>query len=98
MATQLEDTKGGETSSLVAQRFRDAMAGRATGYPQGAIFVASDAPYARKTLVRAMREGQAVVLVFPDGQERVVRGEIPHSGRRRSSVLSRLFGLRSRSQ
>jgi hypothetical protein len=95
MATQLEDTQGGEASTIAVQRFRDAMEGRATGYPQGAIFVASDAPYARKTLVRAMREGQAVVLIFPDGQERVVRGEIPRSGRRRSGVLSRLFNLRS---
>lgn len=98
MATQLEDTGGSGAATLAVERFRDAMEGRSTGYPQGAIFVASDAPYTRKTLIRAMREGQAVVLVFPDGQERIVRGEIPHSGRRRSGVLSRLLNLRSRSR
>lgn len=83
------------TSELAFERFRDALEGRATGYPRGAIFVPSDAPYTRKTLLRALREGQPVVLVFPDGQERIVQGESPSRGGWFAELRGRLGGLRS---
>ena len=95
MATRLESSSPSETSGLAFERFRDALEGRAQGYPKGAIFIPSDAPYTRKTLLRALREGQPAVLVFPDGQERIVRGEIPREGAGwLSGVRGRLVGLR----
>jgi len=75
MATQLDSTPESDASSLAFERFRAALEGRAQGYPQGAVFVPSDASYTRKTLLRALREEKPVVLVYPDGQERIVHGE-----------------------
>lgn len=95
MATRVETTTESEASGLAFERFRDALEGRATGYPRGAIFVPSDAPYTRKTLLRALREGQPVVLVFPDGQERIVQGESPGRGGWFAELRGRLGGLRS---
>ncbi len=86
----------GEASSLAFERFRDALEGRAQGYPRGAIFVPSDAPYTRKTLLRALRDGQPAVVVFPDGQERIVRAEAPAERKPASGVRSRLSALRAR--
>jgi hypothetical protein len=79
MATRIDSTSATEASGLAFERFRDALEGRATGYPKGAIFVPSDAAYTQKTLLRALREGQPAVVVFPDGQERIVRAEPPES-------------------
>jgi hypothetical protein len=96
MATRLERTPASEASGLALERFRDALQGRAGGYPRGAIFVPSDAPYTRKTLLRALRESQPVVLVFPDGQERIVHAEAPAQGGRLSALRFRLASLRGR--
>lgn len=49
----------------------DAIAGRDT-YPDGSIFVGTDLPGWEKTLLRALKERRPVVLVDPDGQERIV--------------------------
>jgi hypothetical protein len=94
MATRLDSTSASEASSLAFERFRDAMEGRVRGYPRGAIFVPSDAPYTRKTLLRALKEGQPVVLVFPDGQERIVHGETRDEAGWLSGMRDRLVGLR----
>lgn len=94
MATSVESTSGSEAADLAFARFRDALEGRRQGYPRGAIFVPSDARYTRKALLRALREGQPAVLVFPDGQERVVHGESPGQGGWFSDLRDRLAGLR----
>ena len=94
MATQIDSTPASEASGLAFERFRDALEGRATGYPKGAIFVASDAPHTQKTLLRALREGQPAVVVFPDGQERIVRAEARESGSWLGSVGLWLASLR----
>ena len=94
MATSVESTPGSEASGLAFERFRDALEGRSQGYPRGAIFIPSDAPYTRKALLRALREGQPAVLVFPDGQERIVHGESPGQGGWFSDLRDRLLGLR----
>jgi hypothetical protein len=96
MATRIDSNSASEASSLAFARFRDAMEGRVHGYPRGAIFVPSDAPHTRKTLLRALKEGQPVVLVFPDGQERIVHGETREEGGKVSAVRSRLASLRGR--
>src|SRR5665811_45863 len=93
MATSVESTPGSEASGLAFERFRDALEGRAQGYPRGATFIPSDAPYTRKALLRALREGQPVVLVFPDGQERIVHGESPSRGGWFAELRGRLGGL-----
>lgn len=80
MATRIDSTSTSEASGLAFERFQDALEGRATGYPKGAIFVPSDAAHTQKTLLRALREGQPAVVVFPDGQERIVRPETRESG------------------
>jgi hypothetical protein len=36
------------------------------------VFIPSDAPYARTALLRAARDGKSVVLIFPDGEERIL--------------------------
>lgn len=94
MATRLDDTPESEASSLAFKRFRDALESRAHGYPRGAVFVPSDASYTRKTLLRALREGKPVVLVYPDGQERIVHGETRAEGGWLSGVRDRLVSLR----
>lgn len=86
MATRVDSTQASEASGLAFERFRDALEGRATGYPKGAIFVASDTPFTQKTLLRALREGQPAVVVFPDGQERIVHGKAPERESWRSAV------------
>jgi len=94
MATSVESTPGSEASGHAFKRFRDALEGRAQGYPRGAIFIPSDAPYTRKALLRALREGQSVVLVFPDGEERIVHGESPGQGGWFSGLRDGLASLR----
>jgi hypothetical protein len=94
MHPPLADAARDEASGLAFERFRDALEGRTRGYPRGAIFVPSDSPYTRKTLLRALREGQPIVLVFPDGQERIVHGETRDEGGWVSGVRSRLVSLR----
>jgi len=96
MATRVDGTSAGEASGLAFARFCDALEGRAGGYPRGAIFVPSDAPYTQKTLLRALREGQPAVVVFPDGQERIVHGETRQEGGWLAGVRSRLAGRRRR--
>jgi hypothetical protein len=96
MATRVDSTAASEASSLAFERFRTALEGRAGDYPRGAIFVPSDAPYTRKTLLRALREGQPAVVIFPDGQERIVHAETPAEHNRASGLRSRLTALRGR--
>jgi hypothetical protein len=94
MATQLDSTPESDASSLAFERFRDALEGRAGGYPHGAAFVPSDAPYTAKVLLRALEEGQPVVLVYPDGQERIVRGVPRKASSRFAGMRTRLSNLR----
>jgi hypothetical protein len=58
-------------SELAFRRFMAALEGDGR-YPQGAIFVDAEAPFAGSALVRNAREGLPVVLVYPDGVEKII--------------------------
>lgn len=81
-----------DAADLTFERFKAALGG-APGYPKGAIFVDAEAPFAGDAVVRNMREGQPVVLVYPDGLEKVV-APLSASGSR--SILAAARGLRTK--
>jgi len=68
MATKLRD----RTSNLAFERFTHALEHPDSRYPSGAMFVGSEAPHAKAALLRSIREGRPVVVVYPDGSDRVV--------------------------
>lgn len=68
-------------SVLASRRFdaaiEDAIAERPARYPNGAAFVGADLPDLGEILARNAREGRAVVLVHPDGEEWIVESHRP---------------------
>jgi len=67
-------------SELAFKRFKVALEGDGR-YPQGAIFIDAEAPFAGSALVRNAREGLPVVLVYPDGVEKIIEVTSPTSER-----------------
>jgi len=61
-------------AALAAQRFELAIEAKSP-YPNGAAFVASDLPGFGETLARYARERIPVVIVYPDGEERILTPE-----------------------
>jgi uncharacterized protein with von Willebrand factor type A (vWA) domain len=80
MATVINKTRT-PGSVLASRRFdaaiEDAIAERPARYPNGAAFVGADLPDLGKVLAQNAREGRAVVLVHPDGEEWVVESRRP---------------------
>jgi hypothetical protein len=79
----LEDSRS-VASELAAERFRLAtelaVAGKSP-YPDGAAFVASDMPDLGAIVARHARERRPVVLIYPDGEERVLApGQLAERG------------------
>jgi len=85
MATVSKETRAAEAqtpgSILALQRFdeaiEDGIAERPARYPSGASFVGADVPDLADALADGAREGHAVVLVYPDGQELIVESHRP---------------------
>jgi hypothetical protein len=78
------EDKRSVASELAAERFRLAtelaVAGKSP-YPDGAAFVASDMPDLGAIVARHARERRPVVLVYPDGEERVLApGQLAERG------------------
>jgi hypothetical protein len=75
MATVTDKTRT-PGSVLASRRFdaaiEDAIAERPSRYPNGAAFVGADLPGLGKILAVNARDGRAVVLVYPDGEELIV--------------------------
>ena len=73
-------------SILASERFdaavEDGIAGRPARYPNGAAFVGADLPGLGEILARDAREERAVVLVYPDGEERIIEPHKPASASR----------------
>lgn len=80
MATVTRRTPGSE---LASKRFDaaidDAIEERPDRYPNGSAFVGADVPYLGQSLARYVREGRPVVLVYPDGAERIIEPREPPS-------------------
>ena len=64
------------SADLTFKRFKAALAGEGR-YPQGATFVDAEAPFAGSAVVRRAREGLPVVLVYPDGVEKIIEAASP---------------------
>jgi hypothetical protein len=75
MATELTESKT-DPADLTFERFRAALEGNGR-YPKGAVFVDAEAPFAGSALVRNAREGLPVVLIYPDGMEKIVESASP---------------------
>jgi hypothetical protein len=82
----------GDPADLTFERFKAALEGDGR-YPKGAVFVDAEAPFAGSAVVRNMREGQSVVLVYPDGMERIVQ---PVSASGSHSIIRAARSLRHR--
>lgn len=91
MATELKE----HTEDLAFERFKEALASDPGRYPRGAVFLAAEAPFARKSMWRNIREGRPVVLVFADGEERIVEASRPRLIRRRGPLGALAARLRS---
>jgi hypothetical protein len=68
-------------SILASRRFdaaiEDGIAERPARYPNGVAFVGADLPGLGEILARNAREDRAVVLVYPDGEEWIVKPHRP---------------------
>lgn len=76
MAPQLRAEDRTDPADLTFERFKAALEGDGR-YPRGAIFVDAEAPFAGTALVRNAREGLPVVLVYPDGVEKIIEAASP---------------------
>ena len=76
MAPELRAEGKADPADLTFERFKAALEGDGR-YPQGAIFVDAEAPHAGSALVRNAREGLPVVLVYPDGVEKIIEAASP---------------------
>ena len=65
-----------ESRSLAFERFKAALE-NGIRYPQGAAFVDAEAPHAGSTLIRSARLDLPVVLVYPDGVEKIIEAASP---------------------
>ncbi len=70
-------------SILASERFdaaiEDGIAERPARYPNGAVFVGADLPGLGEIFARDVREERAIVLVYPDGEERIIEPRKPAS-------------------
>jgi hypothetical protein len=80
MTTTGKDTRT-PGSILASKRFdaaiEDGIADRPARYPNGAAFIGGDLPNLGTILAEEAREGRAVVLVYPDGEEWVIESHKP---------------------
>lgn len=68
------------SADLPFERFKAALEGN-DRYPKGAVFVDAEAPFAGSALARNARKGLPVVLVYPDGVEKIIEGASPTAER-----------------
>jgi hypothetical protein len=80
MATELRESKG-RSGDLTGERFRAALQGKRE-YPRDAVFIDAEASFAWDATVRNVREERPVVLVFPDGLEKVIVPSSPVAAHR----------------
>lgn len=93
MAPELRTEGNVDPADLTFERFKAALEGDGR-YPQGAIFVDAEAPFAGSALVRNAREGLPVVLVYPDGVEKIIEAASPVDGSTGFAATARRFAGR----
>jgi hypothetical protein len=80
---KVNDNKRPPGCELASMRFdaaiEDAIEERPERYPNGSTFVGADMPGLGRALARNAREGRTVVLVYPDGAERIIEPREPPS-------------------
>jgi hypothetical protein len=81
MATVTDTEKRPPGCELASERFdaaiEDAIEERPERYPNGSVFIGADLPGLGESLARNAREGRTVVLVYPDGAERIIESHEP---------------------
>lgn len=55
----------------------DDLAGRESHYPERVAFIDAEEPNAGRETTAALDDGYAVVLVSPDGRERILTEQVP---------------------
>jgi len=94
MATQLGQSHGADPADLTSERFRAALYGEGS-YPQGAVFIDAEASFAWDATIRNVREERPVVLVFPDGLEKIIMPSSPDMSDQRGLIATaRRLGAR----
>jgi len=78
MATQLGQSHGADPADLTSERFRAALYGEGS-YPRGAVFIDAEASFAWDATIRNVREERPVVLIFPDGLEKIIMPSSPEA-------------------
>lgn len=83
MATITANAKRPPGCELASARFDaaidDAIEERPDRYPNGSVFMGADLSDLGEALARNIREGRPVVLVYPDGAERIIEPREPPS-------------------
>jgi hypothetical protein len=76
MATELSESTTAD-HDIAFERFRAALADDPARYPRGAHFVPAEEPWAAGVVLRHIRSSEPVVLVYADGEERIIEIERP---------------------
>lgn len=81
-------------ADLTGERFRAALHGGGS-YPRDAVFIDAEASFAWDATVRNIREERPVVLVFPDGLEKIIVPSSP-GARDKDGILATARRMGSR--
>lgn len=83
-------------TELIFERLRS-LPSELARYPSGAVFIPTDVPDFKAMFLSRLREGRPIVLVFPEGEERIVpptHGPRRGIGARARALRTRLLSLR----
>lgn len=76
MAKDLRDLPANSPAQRIAHEAVElAIEGRSP-YPADAVFIDAEEPWTGREIKRAVDEGRAVVLVYPDSSTRILRAEV----------------------
>ena len=99
MSASVDSTKSTEATDLATRRVIELATGSAPdAYPDDVVFIPADIPDFGQALGRALLERSPIVVVYPDGRERLIEPVDPLSAMSHDSfwtgrVLGRLEGL-----
>jgi hypothetical protein len=77
MATRVTEHSARRGSELALERLTELATRGEARYPSGTIFMGSDMPDFELVLLRHIREGRPMVIVFPDGEEVFIEARRP---------------------